>query len=193
MYIYVIDLETGNYDPDADNFSSENCMICEIGIAGLDTQTGEIEPIFNKTCRENAMCHPSSWIFRNTDLTFSDISGADHLSSIRSELQSILDGGIPVTSWGHDFDIRHLEHPTRNFRVPLRFWDPKKTLSDFLQLPGAYGFKWPRVQEAFNFFYPSLTYPEAHRALDDALAEADIIHQAINRWPTLEENWTSFI
>ncbi len=193
MNIYVIDLETANYDPVQDNFSTENCMICEIGIVGLDTKTGRIEKVFNKTCREEQICHPDSWIFQNTTLTFNKVSGAEPISSFRDELQHILDRGIPVTSWGHDFDLSHLENTTRNFTIPMKFWDPKKVLADLLKIPGSYGYKWPKVHEAYNFFHATQPFYEAHRALDDAKVEAEIIYQAIRKWPILEEKWASFV
>jgi DNA polymerase-3 subunit epsilon len=43
--------------------------------------------------------------------------------------------------------------------------------------PGYPDPKWPKVQEAWDFFFPSSAYKEAHRALDDARHEALIAYE----------------
>jgi len=41
---------------------------------------------------------------------------------------------------------------------------------------GRSGYKWPKVEEAWEHFFPDQPYVEQHRALDDALHEAKIAY-----------------
>ena len=41
--------------------------------------------------------------------------------------------------------------------------------------------KWPKVEEAYNFFFPGNDYVELHRGADDAFHEADIVFELIKR------------
>jgi DNA polymerase-3 subunit epsilon len=43
--------------------------------------------------------------------------------------------------------------------------------------PGFRDAKWPKVEEAWEYFFPDIKYIEAHRALDDAQHEALIAHE----------------
>jgi DNA polymerase-3 subunit epsilon len=43
------------------------------------------------------------------------------------------------------------------------------------------GYKWPKVQEAYDFFFPGNEYVEEHRGADDAMHEAEIVYELYNR------------
>ncbi len=194
MNVLVVDLETGNLNPTADNFQPENCVICEVGVARLDLDSGKVDLLVESVCREKEMCHPGSWVFQNTSLTPGEIKEAVPLDDLRYPLQGLFDMGVPVTSWGHDFDLRLLEHDSRGFRVPVRFWDPLKTLSGYLKIPNSLGgYKWPSVEEAHRFLFPRWSYSDSHRAGVDAVVEARIIYEATRRWPELLEDWRSYL
>jgi DNA polymerase-3 subunit epsilon len=46
------------------------------------------------------------------------------------------------------------------------------------KIPGNYGkYKWPKVEEAYDFFFPNNNYVEKHRGADDAFHEADIVYE----------------
>jgi DNA polymerase-3 subunit epsilon len=45
--------------------------------------------------------------------------------------------------------------------------------------PGFRDAKWPKVEEAWEYFFPDTKYIEAHRALDDAQHEALIALNAV--------------
>ena len=77
--ILVVDIEHGNFDPDVNRFHSDNCTICEIGIVNLNLDTGIIDIVFNKTCRENKLCSPLSWVFQNSSLTYDEVTKSNHL------------------------------------------------------------------------------------------------------------------
>ena len=46
---------------------------------------------------------------------------------------------------------------------------------------GGSGYKWPKAQEAWDFFIPNSDYVEKHRAADDAVHEAKILLEMFNR------------
>ena len=194
MKILVVDLETGMIDAVGDPFDPGNCVICEIGIVRLDLATGEVSEVVNKICREGPPCHGDSWIFRNSSLTLDQVSCSITLADLRNDVQFVLAGGLPVTSWGHGFDLRILE--SRGYAIPLRFWDPLRTLAPYLGMPSPYGYgwKWPSVEEAYAFFHPwKALYTLSHRAVEDALTEASIIYDATVTWPELTSDWSSYI
>ena len=39
------------------------------------------------------------------------------------------------------------------------------------------GYKWPKVTEAYKFFFPESEYDELHRGADDAFHEASIVYE----------------
>lgn len=172
MEIVVVDIETTGFDPDKD-------MIVEIGLVKLDLNDGYIEPIFDEVCKENRVFKPDSWIFHNSSLTYYMVEKAPLLREFKSELQQIFDK-FPVTGFNQQlFDFPFLEHPDRGFVIKNKFWDPMIKLTPIMKLPPfSYDkYKWPTVQEAYDFFFPDENYVEKHRALDDAIHEAKIIYQ----------------
>lgn len=194
MEILVVDIETANIDVTKDWRDVENCLICEIGIVNLNLDSGEIIPVFNQTCREDDSPDPESWVFKNTSLTCQMIAESAHFEKFKDELQEIFNRK-PVTSWDHDFDLLHLECPSRCLTIPSKFWDPMRTLTNFLKIPfdSGTGYKWPKVTEAFKHFYPNEKWQQNHRAIDDAKIEADIIYQAIESWPNLKIKWEEYV
>lgn len=194
MEILVIDIETGVIDPKKDPFDIDNNSICEIGVVKLNLDTGDIQTIFNRTCQDNHMCSPSSWVFQNTSLTHDEVTASEHIHDLKDVIQDILNKN-PVTSWSHDFDISLLEHPSRSFIIPVKFWDPKITLKNFLKIPQSlgYGYKWPKVQEAFEYFNPEKRYEQTHRAIQDARMSAEIIFQAVEKWAVLRNKWEEYV
>ena len=88
-----------------------------------------------------------------------------------------------------------LEHPLRNFEIPQKYWDPMIILTDYLKIPfpsGGVGYKWPSFQEALEYFNPGKTLGQGHRAIYDAKIAAEIIFQAVKKWPLLINKWTDY-
>lgn len=56
-----------------------------------------------------------------------------------------------------------------------------KLSTNICQLPGNRGFKWPKVPEAYEFFFGKTGYIESHRGADDAFHEADIVYELFKR------------
>ena len=191
MEILVIDIETGVIEPTLNNYDIDNCLICEIGIVSLDLETGERRVVFDRTCQESPGAHPSSWVFRNTSLTLAEVTASPFFHELKPTIQELFDAK-PVTSWSHDFDLAILE--SRGLNIPSIFWDPKTTLKHFLKInhPSGLGHKWPSVQEAHTYFNPDKPLQQTHRATQDAQIEAQIIHQAVQKWPELKNQWKDY-
>lgn len=168
--IIVLDIETTGLTPACD-------MICEIGICQLNLETGQVDPIFSQICQEkNKEFGEYSWVFQNSDLTIEDVINAPYFSEFQSELQNMFDLNIPIAAYNQEFDFGFLEY--RGLKIRNKFWDPMLKLTPILKIPGYYGkYKWPSVQEAWNFFNGKHNYKEGHRALDDAMHEAQIIYE----------------
>ena len=75
------------------------------------------------------------------------------------------------------------------FRIP-KFWDPMIVLKPYMKFPqeNGIGYKWPRLQQAYEYFHGS-NRPHRHRAVEDAFDAADIIYQSVLKWPVLLETW----
>ena len=191
MEILVVDIETGVIEPTLNNYDIDNCLICEIGIVSLELVTGERSFVFDRTCQESPGAHPSSWLFMNTSLTLDEVKDSQHFHDLKPPIQDLLDTR-PVTSWSHDFDLAILE--SRGLQIPSTFWDPKTTLKHFLEIhhPSGQGYKWPSVQEAYKYFNPDKILQQTHRAIQDAIIEAEIIHQAVLKWPILKNQWKDY-
>ncbi len=165
--IIVLDIETTSL--------SHNGMICEIGIVSLNLINGKIEILFDQICREDGVINKRAWVFKNTNLTYEEVNEAPYLESFREELQNILDSGCPIGAWNQSFDFGFLE--SRNFKIPIKFWDAMHKLTPIMKIPHNYfTYKKPNVQEAYNYFNDD-KYIEKHRALDDAIHEAEIIYK----------------
>ena len=192
MEILVVDIETGVIEPTLDNYDIDNCLICEVGLVSLDLETGERRVVFDRTCQERPGAHSSSWVFRNTSLTLDTVTASPYFHDLKPPIQDLLDTR-PVTSWNHDFDLAILE--SRGLNIPQTFWDPKTTLKHFLKInhPSGQGHKWPSVQEAHTYFNPDKPLQQTHRATQDAQIEAQIIHQAVQKWPILKNQWKDYI
>ena len=52
-----------------------------------------------------------------------------------------------------------------------------KIATDVCKIPSMSGYKWPNVQEAYDFFFGKTDYTELHRGADDAFHEADIVYE----------------
>lgn len=187
MNIAVVDIETASINPRI-KFKVENDIICEIGIVKLDLESGEITNLFDQICHEEKCCSPKSWIFKHSDLTYSEIAESTYLDDVKEEIQSIFNE-YPVTAWNQQYDFRRLEHPSRGFTINNKFWDPMIMLTNLIKIPHPHrnGYKYPSVPEGWKYFNPDTKFVHKHRAIQDARDEAQIIYQAITKWPELIE------
>lgn len=179
MNIGILDLETTG-------FLNAGGKIVEIGIVSLDTQSGEIARLWSEVCHERPITLEEvqkSWIVANSTLTEDDIRYSKQLSEQSGDIQDILDTFEDgVTAYNNAFDFGFMEN--RGFEIKKKLPCPMKLLTDRMKLPavnGRSGYKWPKVEEAFPFFFPEIDYKEEHRAGADAWDEALIVFEMIKR------------
>ena len=177
MQIAVVDIETTGRTP------TEGTIV-EIGIAMLDLRTHFISKLFDSVVREDtflkvyeATSIAESWVFQNSNLKLDDVLEAPLWTQVRVKIQRILNH-FPVTAYNKDFDFGFLK--SRGLKIPRELPCPMKVATPVLKLPPRYNyhdFKYPSVEESWNYFFPNQPYVEDHRAYDDASHEAEIVYQ----------------
>ncbi len=169
--ILIIDIETTG-------FSSSKNHIVEIGIVSLDLDNGDREILFDKVVCEEGMDLEeveSCWIVNNSTLTAEEIIDSGSLNGYHGDIQKIFnDYPLGLTAFNKAFDFRFLA--SRGFKYkeldcPMLL---SKNIVKAVNKNGA--IKWPNVQEAFDYFFPSESYIEKHRGADDAFNEAKIVY-----------------
>jgi len=175
--ILVLDLETTG-------FLNENGKIVEIGIVELNLDNGEKKIIYNQVCHEKGITLSDvekSWIVQNSDLNVEQIKYSPSLDRIKPTVQMILnDYPLGSTAFNNSFDFGFMEN--RGFIFPKKLDCPMKLSTDICKIPSPRGgYKWPKVQEAYDFFFGKTDYIEKHRGADDAFHEAEIIYELYKR------------
>ena len=174
MKILIVDLETTG-------FQNDNGKIVEIGLVVLDLETGNKTVLLDVTCREAGMTanDRSAWIFKNSSLTVESVRNAQDLSEIAPLVQRLIDlypDGI--TAYNRNFDINFLQ--SRGFTFPKLLPCPMILCTSICKIPqknGRGGYKFPKAQEAYDYFFPNSGFIEEHRGASDCLMEASIVHQ----------------
>ncbi len=172
--ILVIDIETTG-------FLNQSGKIVEIGIVKLDLDTGNIIPAYNSLIKEpgfniNHTKGQLGWIFKNSDLTYDEVDNAPDLESQRNTIQDLFNQ-FQATAYNKAFDFDFLKN--RGFIIE-ELPCPMLISTPILKLPSLNGYnshKWPKVEEAWEYFFGKTGYIEAHRGLDDAKHEAKIVHE----------------
>ncbi len=181
--IAVVDIETTG-------FSHQQDCIVEIGVCELDLNSGECRKLFNEIIREKHFSehHRNAWIFQNSDLRFGDVINAQPLSVYREDLQKIFNK-YRATAYNIRFDFDFLIN--RGLK-PKELPCPMVIATNILKIPLPKSpklYKWPKVEEAWDYYFPEKNYVEKHRAYDDAVHEALIVFEMYkrNEWkPTIE-------
>lgn len=171
--ILILDIETTG-------FLNQGGSIVEIGIVELDLDTGEIKEVFESLVKEKILTakhrqEPFGWIFNNSDLTASDVRNAPEETEVFLQVQAILNKyPLGCTAFNKKFDFDFLKSRGIGIKeLPC----PMILSTDICKLPGRFdNYKWPKVEEAFKYFYPDIDYTEKHRGLDDAKHEAMIVY-----------------
>lgn len=175
--ILILDLETTG-------FLNHNGKIVEIGIVELNLEDGSRKIIYNQVCHEKGITMQEvadSWIVQNSDLNLEQIKYSPVLDSIRPTVQRILnDYPLGATAFNNPFDFGFCE--AKGIIFPKKLPCPMLLSTDICQLPSPRGgFKWPKVQEAYDFFFGKTDYIEKHRGADDAFHEAEIVYELYKR------------
>lgn len=174
--ILVLDIETTG-------FLQKKGSIVEIGIVELNLENGEVKEVYDSLCKEsifseNHTKEPFGWIFQNSDLKPEDVENAPDFEIVKKEVQDILDlYPLGCTAFNNAFDFGYLKDRGIIIKaLPC----PMKLSTDICKLPhrnGRSGYKWPKVEEAFDHFFPDNNYTEKHRGADDAFHEAMIVYE----------------
>lgn len=175
MKILVIDIETTGLNPLQDK-------ILEVGIVELNLLTGEIKTIFDKLCHERPISLDdvkNSWIEKNGFITVEEVRHSPQFQTISEEIQSIVSNYEGATAFNKSFDFSFLKN--RGIKFKREFPCPMLLSTDICKIPSPRGYKWPKAQEAYDFFFPNSGYSEKHRGADDAVHEAEIIHELYKR------------
>ena len=171
--IIIIDIETTG-------FLNNGGKIVEIGIVELDLSNGNRKIIYDKVTHEKGITLlevENSWIVNNSSLTVDDIRYSKKLDLLKSEIQQIINNyPAGATAYNRSFDFDFLED--RGFVFPNKLDCPMLLSTDIIKLPGKFGsYKWPKVEEAYDFFFTDNNYIEKHRGADDAMHEAEIVYE----------------
>lgn len=176
--ILILDIETTG-------FLQKGGKIVEIGLVELCLETGAKKIVFDEVCHERGISLEEvqeSWIVQNSTLTVDAIRNSKPLDKLQSEIQSLLDQySDGATAFNNDFDFGFFE--SRGFVFPKKLACPMKLSTNICKIPNprGLGFKWPKVQEAYDFFFGKTDYIETHRGADDAFHEADIVLELYKR------------
>lgn len=180
-HVAVLDIETTGRKP-------SNGTIVEIGVCLLDLSNGKVKKLFDSIVQEPDLYtrHESSslkdsWVFNNSDLTLEAVKASPQLLSFKEELQNIF-STYWITAYNKDFDLGFLK--SRGFSFPKQGPCPMKAATPLLKLNYSrryHSYKWPTVEEAWDYFFPDKNYYEAHRAYDDAVHEAQIVYALYQR------------
>lgn len=176
--ILILDIETTG-------FLQKGGKIVEIGLVELCLETGSKKIVFDEVCHEKGITLDEvskSWIVENSTLTVEQIRNSPSLDNLRPIVQELLDKYTDgATAFNNDFDFGFFED--RGFTFPKKLACPMKLSTDICKIPSQreMGYKWPKVQEAYDFFFGKTDYIETHRGADDAFHEADIVLELYKR------------
>jgi DNA polymerase-3 subunit epsilon len=170
--ILIVDIETTG-------FLKRGGKIVEVGIVELNLEDGSKKILFDEVCWEEGITKEecdASWIVENSTLTTEDIRKSKRLGKHRCMIQKIINRyPLGATAFNNKFDFDFLEDRGFIFRKKLDC--PMLLSTNICKIPSprGRGYKWPKVQEAYDFFFPDNEYIEKHRGADDAFYEADIV------------------
>lgn len=175
MEILIIDIETTG-------FLKSGGKVVEVGIVSLNLNDGSKKILFDSLCHEIPMTLEeveSSWIVQNKYITVEEIRNSPQLVSLLPEIQEII-SAYPngATAFNRAFDFDYLED--RGIRFPKKLPCPMLLSTPICKCPnanGRAGYKWPKVIEAYKYFFPESNYEELHRGADDSMHEAEIVYE----------------
>lgn len=176
--ILIIDIETTG-------FLNAGGEIIEIGVVSLDLEDGSREILIDELCRHQDLKLEdvqNSWIAENSDIDPKAVINARDLDCLLPSIQEVInDFPLGATAYNNTFDFGFME--AAGFTFPKKLACPMKLSTNICKIPKkrGYGYKWPKVQEAYDFFFGKTDYIEKHRGADDAKHEAKIVYELYKR------------
>jgi len=188
--ILIFDVETTSTN------EKKGCMV-EFGATELDLDTGKAKVVFDSLILEEGFNEShweyqimkekgiekipfwaKGWIFSNSDLTPRDVFAAPPASEILPQIQELINK-YPngATAFNNEFDFRFVEY--RGIVIPKKLPCIMKALTQTVKAKNKAGrIKWPKAQEAYDYFFPDKPRTELHRGADDSQMEALIAYEA---------------
>jgi DNA polymerase III epsilon subunit-like protein len=171
--IIVVDLETTGF--------LHTDHIVEVGICRLDLASGRTSKLFDQVVRE----HPSvrfsgrEWIFSHSSLDYNVANKAPLMDVFRDDLNDIFTR-YPATAFNKAFDFKFLRRA--GFKITHELPCAMQCARRAMKVD--FNAKKYSVQFAWSHYFPEIRYVEQHRAYDDALHEAQLIHKmhALQHW-----------
>jgi DNA polymerase-3 subunit epsilon len=112
-------------------------------------------------------------------LKFEEVENAPSLSHVREEIQEIFNH-YSLTAYNTYFDFGFME--SRGFVIKKDIPDIMAVAKEACKIVYSKGgYKNPKMQEAWDILFPNTNYREAHRAVDDAIHEAEILFEMYKR------------
>ena len=177
MKILIVDIETTG-------FLGQGGKIVELGIVELCLNSGEKKIVFDQVINpgQSDEVIQNSWIVKNGYMDLDTIKKGVLFENIKYHLQEKIneytDG---ATAYNRSFDFDFLE--SYGIKFPKKLPCPMLKSTNICKLAKKgwsaqhSGYKWPKVEEAYSYFYPKSEYIELHRGADDAFHEADIVYK----------------
>ena len=170
MDIFVLDVETTGLNKFEDK-------IIEIGMVQLDSETGRVFDYFEKILP--APVSGLEWIFQNSDLSVTKVRNATQLTNLEKGLLQETFSKYYITAFNQAFDFPFLEQ--MGFCFNKKWVDPMVYLTNKIRIERSWGYKWPSVEEAYEFLFNE-KITETHRAIEDARLEAKICFKLIEKY-----------
>jgi DNA polymerase-3 subunit epsilon len=177
----IVDIETAG-------FLHNGGAIVELGIVGLDLETGECTVLLDSALLETSIKDEHftegtyNWIFKNSTLTPEMVKEAPPAEEVFKQAQAIFNDPDyrGATAFNKAFDFSFLRDRGL-FITGLPC--PMLLSTELIKVPFPNGkcCKWPKVEEAYGFFFPDKDYRETHRGADDAMREAEIVYELHRR------------
>lgn len=184
-YIYVVDTETTTTEFNSEKYNgAPDGHIVELGVVRLNLETGLIDVVNYGSFNDNNATG-NEWVYQNTDLPFR--SAYRKSWKMRdTELDRFIYGKIPITAFNSDFDRTMIERDLPKFSEHLSWCtDIMKCADQIEDIPRkkhdtATGWRsFPSVQSTWDYLFPDYPNIEKHRALSDAIQEAQILRELI--------------
>jgi DNA polymerase-3 subunit epsilon len=165
--VFVVDTETTGLG------GAPYDLVVDIGISKVDLETFKVSEVYSAVVGYPLdVIDTNAWIFSHSDLTVEDVLAGVPFLDVKLAVYDILRGQT-VTSFNTGFDLDKFL-----YAYP---WDLSgcfseapcimKASMDVCRIPSAWGgYKWPKLQEAYDFLYPDIPLgDQSHRALSDAV------------------------
>lgn len=161
-WLYVLDLETTGL------MGHPQDLILEVALAKIHKLTHQTialqTDIVYQDIKDQRVKH--CWVVNNNIISLNEIEKGEVLEKVLEKTKKFI-GEADYTTYNVEFDYF-------KFLKYFGFKYPKFCLMErackVLKLPNEYGYdnyKWPTLQEAFNYFAPEQIRTQTHRALDD--------------------------